>query len=122
MKASVMTSLKTFIRVIILIAVLAGLLLVADKTSQKETSTKKQLILIQYSDSPISELSQVGITDGLALIGLKEGEDYILKVRNAQGDIATLNLMIDAAIGDKPDLVFVTSTPTLQVAANKITI
>ena len=114
------TSLKTFLKVIILIAFLAGLLLVIDKTSNKGNTSKLQLVLVQYSDSPLSDLSLSGIKDGLTQIGLKEGKDYDLKVSNAQGDMATLNLMIDGVVSEKPDLVFVTSTPTLQVAANKI--
>lgn len=114
------TSVKTLLRVAIIVAMIAALFLIVDKTSQTGPGSKLQLELIQYNDSPLSELSQKGIEDGLLQIGLKEGEDYDLKISNAQGDIATLNLMIDAAITDKPDLIFATSTPTLQVAANKI--
>ena len=114
------TSVKTLLRVVVLIAIAVSLLLIIDKTSQKDSGGKLQLALIQYNDSPLSELSQSGIEDGLTQIGLKAGEDYDLTVSNAQGDMATLNLMIDAVTGSKPDLIFVTSTPTLQVAANKI--
>ncbi len=114
------SSLKITIRVIILVVAAAALLLLIDRDPKNESGSKKQLVLIQYNDSPLSELSQSGIEDGLAQIGLKAGEDYDLKVSNAQGDMATLNLMVDAAININPDLIFVTSTPTLQVAANKI--
>ena len=114
------TSVKTLLRVVVLIAIAISLLLIIDKTSQKDSEGKLQLVLIQYNDSPLSELSQSGIEDGLSQIGLKAGKDYDLTVNNAQGDMATLNLMIDAVAGSKPALIFVTSTPTLQVAANKI--
>jgi ABC-type uncharacterized transport system substrate-binding protein len=76
--------------------------------------------LIQYNDSPLSELSRKGIEDGLAAAGMIEGKDFSLKVYNAQGDISTLNMLFDSAINDKPQLIFVTSTPTLQVAVKKV--
>jgi len=79
-----------------------------------------KLTLLQYSDSPLSEMSEEGIRDGLAQYGLEPERDYKLEVSNAQGDIATLNMMIDAALNDAPDLIFAISTPTLQSAAKKI--
>jgi len=36
--------------------------------------------------------------DGLRESGLVEGRDYELKVGNAQGDMPTLNTLIDAAL------------------------
>ncbi len=114
------TSIKTLLKVIVLIAAVTAVFIIADKTSQRNANSRLNIVLIQYNDSPLSELSQKGIEDGLAQIGMKAGEDFDLKISNAQGDIATLNLMIDAVANDRPDLLFVTSTPTLQVAANKI--
>jgi ABC-type uncharacterized transport system substrate-binding protein len=111
---------KTIIFLFILIGVVAALFLTKTKKESGIQSEKKKLVLIQYNDSPLSELSQEGILEGLSQIGLKKDVDFDLKISNAQGDISTLNLMMDAVLNDKPDLVFVTSTPTLQVAAKKI--
>jgi ABC-type uncharacterized transport system substrate-binding protein len=68
----------------------------------------------------LSELSRQGIEEGLALAGLRKDTDYVFKMYNAQGDIGVLNLIFDGILNDKPRLVFVTSTPTLQVAVKKI--
>ena len=89
---------------------------------QASFKPKKQLRLklLQYSDSPLSEMSEEGIRDGLTQYGLQEERDYRLDVSNAQGDIATSNMMIDGALNDAPDLIFAISTPTLQSAAKKI--
>jgi ABC-type uncharacterized transport system substrate-binding protein len=65
-------------------------------------------------------LSEAGIRKGLTDLGWTEGKEYGLKVQNAQGDIATLNMMVDGAWNDRPDLIFVTSTPTLQATLKKI--
>jgi ABC-type uncharacterized transport system substrate-binding protein len=114
------TSAKSILFLALLVAVIAALFFIVPKKEKGIESEKKKLVLIQYNDSPLSELSQEGILDGLTQIGLKRGVDFDLKISNAQGDISTLNLMMDAVLNDKPDLVFVTSTPTLQVAAKKI--
>lgn len=87
--------------------------------SKKSPATTK-IAMVQYNDSPLSELSPQGILKGLALAGLEEGKDFEMKVYNAQGDISTMNLIFDAVINYKPRLVFVTSTPTLQMAVKKI--
>ncbi|MBN1925193.1 MAG: ABC transporter substrate-binding protein [Prolixibacteraceae bacterium] len=91
-----------------------------NKTSNT-TSAKMNLVLIQYNDSPLSDLSREGILEGMKQYGYTEGTDFKLDAKNAQGDISTLNLIVDGVLNDKPDLVFVTSTPTLQVVAKKIT-
>ena len=40
-------------------------------------------------------------------------------VRNAQGDMATLSTMIDAAVSDQTDLLLVSTTPALQAALRR---
>jgi ABC-type uncharacterized transport system substrate-binding protein len=111
---------KSILITLVVIAVVVALFLTVTKKEKAGSPEKKKLVLIQYNDSPLSELSQEGILEGLSQIGLTRGVDFDLKISNAQGDIGTLNLMLDAVTNDRPDLVFVTSTPTLQVAAKKI--
>jgi len=90
-------------------------------TKEKGADNKRNLVLIQYNDSPLSELSLAGIKDGLTQIGMTEDVDYKLDVQNAQGDLSTLNIIIEMVCNKQPDLIFVTSTPTLQAVAKKIT-
>jgi ABC-type uncharacterized transport system substrate-binding protein len=111
---------KPSLRLVFLASFLAGFSLLVNHCSTSHKSSAFKIVLIQYNDSPLSELSQEGIKEGLTKSGLKEGTDYSLKAYNAQGDISTLNLIFDAVINEKPGLVFVTSTPTLQVAVKKI--
>jgi ABC-type uncharacterized transport system substrate-binding protein len=111
---------KSILITLVVIAIVGALYLTVSKKEKVTLSEKKKLVLIQYNDSPLSELSQEGILEGLSQIGLTRGVDFDLKINNAQGDIGTLNLMLDAVTNDRPDLIFVTSTPTLQVAAKKI--
>jgi ABC-type uncharacterized transport system substrate-binding protein len=66
-----------------------------------------------------SEDSEKGIVDGLREAGLVEGRDFEMTIRNAQGDMATLNALVDAALTARADLLMTLSTPTLQVAMRK---
>lgn len=116
MKPVVKSILKTL--AIVLVAVI--IVIVIGRSGSEEHSNIKQIALLQYNDSPLSEFSKEGIIDGLNSIGMVEGVDYELKANNAQGDVSTLNIMVESALNDKPDLFFVTSTPTLQVVARKI--
>jgi ABC-type uncharacterized transport system substrate-binding protein len=111
---------KTLLFLIIIGAAVVIFILTINKNDNGVQAHKKKLVLIQYNDSPLSELSQEGILKGLSDIGLTRGVDFDIKINNAQGDIATLNLMVDGIVNDHPDLIFVTSTPTLQVVAKKI--
>ena len=66
------------------------------------------------------EEAEKGVLDGLKEAGLVEGRDYEKTIRNAQGDMATLPGLIDAALGDGTDLLITFSTPTLQAALQRV--
>jgi len=72
--------------------------------------------LLEYINVVDVEEAEQGIRAGLAEAGLVEGRDYRLQIQNAQGDMATLNMMVDAAVTDGADLIMTLSTPTLQAA------
>ncbi|MEN8198045.1 MAG: ABC transporter substrate binding protein, partial [Pseudomonadota bacterium] len=72
--------------------------------------------LLEYINVVDVEEAEQGIRAGLDEAGLIEGRDYRLRIQNAQGDMATLNMMVDAAVTDGADLIMTLSTPTLQAA------
>jgi ABC-type uncharacterized transport system substrate-binding protein len=117
-------TMKIFLRTFLKVAVVAGMVIIVmvavTRCTPKSHKNIMQLALVQYNDSPLSELSRQGIEEGLALTGLRKDSDYVLHLYNAQGDIGVLNLIFDGILNDKPRLVFVTSTPTLQVALKKM--
>ena len=82
-------------------------------------SRKFKIDLIEYIDTPNVEENREGIRAGLEKAGLKPGRDFELRVRNAQGDMATLSTMVDAAISDQADLLLVCATPSLQAALRR---
>ncbi len=81
---------------------------------------KLNLYMISYVDSFHAEESERGILDGLKQAGLVENKDYSIVRRNAQGDVGTLNSIVDNALTEKRDVIFAICTPALQVAVKKI--
>ena len=75
--------------------------------------------LIQFNQVLDVEEAEEGVRAGLRESGLTEGRDYVTTVRNAQGDMATVNSLIDAAIVERTDLLITFSTPTLQAALQR---
>ncbi len=116
MKNSAANLLKILAVVIITIAVV----IIMNRKSPTSEATVMKLALVQYNDSPLSEMTKEGILKGLSMAGYRKDTDYVINVYNAQGDVSTLNLIFDAVLNDNPRLVFVSSTPTLQVAVRKI--
>jgi ABC-type uncharacterized transport system substrate-binding protein len=95
---------------------------IVNESAGNNRSVAKQwrINLIQYVDSPAAEETERGLMDGLREAGLVDGRDYILKRRSAQGDVATLNGIIDAARSENADMLITFSTPTLQIAVKKV--
>jgi ABC-type uncharacterized transport system substrate-binding protein len=78
-----------------------------------------QLDFVQLNHVLDVEETERGVLDGLRDAGLVEGRDYRVRTRNANGDMATVNGLIDAAITEGSDLLVTFSTPTLQAALQR---
>jgi ABC-type uncharacterized transport system substrate-binding protein len=104
-------------------AELPGQARVADVAPAASTSAVRarpgrrwKIDLLQYVEVEDSEEAHRGIVDGFKQAGLVDGRDFDLEVRTAQGDMATLPAMVDAALTEGTDLLMTLSTPTLQAA------
>jgi ABC-type uncharacterized transport system substrate-binding protein len=87
--------------------------------TSKPLTKKWKISLIQYVSVVDVEETEEGVKAGLRESGLIEGRDYALTIRNAQGDMATVNSLIDAATTEGSDLLITMSTPTLQAALQR---
>ena len=115
---------------IILILIASGILLFSDlqhrksgairNQSEPEPVKKWRILLAMLVEAPPMEEAEEGMRSGLKQAGLLEGQDYEITVRNAQGDMATLNSILDTASSEKVDMVFTITTPALQTALNKV--
>jgi ABC-type uncharacterized transport system substrate-binding protein len=108
-----------------LIVLASAVLLVSDRGRRVTTSPAErlgktwQIAFVQFSVTSDVEESEEGVRAGLRGSGLVEGKDYRISVRNAQGDMATVSALIDAAVVERADLIVTFSTPTLQAALGR---
>ena len=100
------------------IAAASAVLLASDTTKRKGKTWTIQLI--EYANAGAIEETERGVITGLREAGLREGEDYRLVIRNAQGDLPTLNSLVDEALTRQADMVFTITTPALRVAMQKV--
>ncbi len=82
-------------------------------------SRKVKIDLIENMETPNVEINREGILAGFEQAGLVRGRDFDLRIRNAQGDMATLSTMVDAAVSDRVDLILTSTTPALQAALRR---
>ena len=81
---------------------------------------KWRIAVVTYNETPPSEDTLDGMKDGWKKSALVEGKDYVIRQHSAQGDIAALSGILDAAATEGADIVVPLSTPTLQAAIHKI--
>lgn len=84
-----------------------------------ETGGKPLIALIRAADWMGREWSEDAITVGLRESDMEAGRDYELKISSAQGDLATLPSLIDAAIDAKARVIVTLQDATLQAAVQR---
>lgn len=106
------------------IAVASAILLVSDlqhreKPVAKTATHKWKIFFVQFNDVIDVEDAAAGVMEGFRDAKLQEGRDFEVKTLNAQGDMATVTALIDAAVTSGADLIVTFSTPTLQAALRR---
>ena len=84
-----------------------------------DTGSKPLIALIRAADWMGSEWSEDAIRVGLLEADLEAGRDYELKISSAQGDLATLPSLIDAAVDAKAKVIVTLQDATLQAAVQR---
>lgn len=72
----------------------------------------------QFASHPALDSAREGFIEALDSKGLKEGENLNVELQNAEGDIATAQLIATSFTSNKKDLIFAIATPAAQVAFN----
>jgi putative ABC transport system substrate-binding protein len=78
-----------------------------------------KLTMIMYEEMHQTKDAEKGFRQGLADAGLREGDDFEIVSRNAQGDMATVRIMLDAVAVDGTDMLIALQTPTLHPAVKR---
>lgn len=89
-------------------------------TGAADAGAKPPLIaLIRAADWMGTEWGEDAIKVGLRESGLEPGRDFELKISSAQGDLATLPSLIDAALDAKAKVIVTLQDATLQAAVQR---
>ena len=78
-----------------------------------------KIYFVQYNSVVDVEDATKGVMEGFREAKLAEGRDFEVKILNAQGDMATVSALIDAAVTGGADMIVTFSTPTLQAALRR---
>ena len=105
----------------------ASLILLLSDLQHRERAARKALTkkrmwtiyFVQYNDVIDVKDAEKGVFDGLRESGLENGRDFEVKILNAQGDMATVSALVDAAVTGGADMLITFSTPTLQAALRR---
>lgn len=105
-----------FISSILILLVFMGCLM---KSVKSEPNTIKYKIGIsQIAEHPALDLSRKGFIEGLNSKGLVNGENIDIEIQNAQGDIATSQMIAQSFGSLKKDLIFAIGTHSAQTVYN----
>jgi ABC-type uncharacterized transport system substrate-binding protein len=121
----VITAIRRVALGLAVVAVASAILLLSDLQHRERATRptiskhKWKVYFVQYNDVIDVKDAERGVLDGLGESGLVNGRDYEVKILNAQGDMATVSALIDAAVTDGADLLITFSTPTLQAALRR---
>ncbi len=80
----------------------------------KPLLSQAKVEIVSYISTQDTEEAIAGLRDGLKQAQLTDGKDFELRISSAQGDMATLNTLVDAALTRQPDLILTVSTQALQ--------
>lgn len=80
-----------------------------------------KIALITLVENRLLEEAEEGVMAALKESGLRIGEDFTMKKYSAQGEIAQLPQIIDAALVEKPDVIVTITTPAMMAIVKKVT-
>ncbi|HJU90712.1 MAG TPA: ABC transporter substrate-binding protein [Gemmatimonadaceae bacterium] len=92
----------------------------AGATGDTAAGAKPTIAIIRAADWIGSEWSEDAIKVGLLEEDLERGRDYEFRNSSAQGDLATLPSLIDAAIDSKARVIVTLQDATLQAALQRV--
>ncbi len=115
MRICIMKILKIFLSLGVLI--LGGIFLFKDG-AKPSVQALKVIAISQLVEHPSLEAVRQGIYDVLFHSGLKEGKDYKIIYKNAQGNMSINNQIAQQFAGIKPDVMVAISTPSAQSLAS----
>ncbi|NLV23960.1 MAG: hypothetical protein GXY54_04155 [Deltaproteobacteria bacterium] len=79
-----------------------------------------RVAMINLVENPVQDAAVAGFRSGLEDQGLAPGKDFLIDYYSAQGNLALLPQIFDAALRQNPDLVVSLTTPALATGAGRV--
>lgn len=92
----------------------------ADSAAAAAAPAPKTVAIIRAADWIGAEWSEDALKVGLSEEGLEKDRDYVFKVSSAQGDLATLPSLVDAAVDQKAAVIVTLQDETLKAAVERV--
>jgi putative tryptophan/tyrosine transport system substrate-binding protein len=92
----------------------------ADSTGAAGGGAVPVIAIIRAADWIGTEWSEDALKVGLQESDMQQGRDYEFKISSAQGDLATLPSLIDAAVDAKAKVIVTLQDETLQAAVQRV--
>jgi len=104
-----MRSKKTiFIIVLAIVAIIVLILFVSPPFKKSQQATPKRIGMLTASDLQLATVE--GIKAGFQELGLAEGKDFVIDLKNPKGDRDLTKTMAQEIVASKPDLIVSVST------------
>ncbi|MCK8603161.1 ABC transporter substrate binding protein [Desulfoferrobacter suflitae] len=84
------------------------------------SSRTAKIGVLQISDHGLLNITRDSLIEELARLGYKNGDHCTIDLANANGDLPTVNTILDKFIQDGMDVIVPISTPCTQAAINKV--
>jgi len=84
------------------------------------SSKGNKIGFLQVSDHPLLNVTRDSFVEEMARIGYRQGENCTILLENANGDLPTVNTILDKFLYEDVDLVVPISTACTQATVNKI--
>jgi putative tryptophan/tyrosine transport system permease protein len=76
--------------------------------------------VVQFTDHGLLNITRDSFVEEMKKLGYENGKNVIIDLQNANGDMTTVNTIIDKFLHDKADIVVPISTGCTQAAMNKV--
>lgn len=100
-------------------AAICALAFFAYKHFLAQEQKKYKIAVVQVVENGILNITRDAFINEMNKLGFKDGDNCIISLENAHGDVTTLNSIIDKIVMDKYDIIVAISTPATQAALSK---
>jgi putative tryptophan/tyrosine transport system substrate-binding protein len=111
---------KTWIAIVVIVILAVGGWFIFGSKNKLNTPKTIKIGISQIISHPAIDAVRLGIVDGFAKAGYKEGDNVVFDFQNAQGDNSTNVAIAQKFSNEDYDLFIPISTPSSQAIANLI--